>query len=115
MQRLKTCTWAEVHAIESMVQHHAQVYNCAQQSLLDLGANASLIDQYKVLECQDLRVDTAMIAPNVCGQRNKSLPWFWSMDVQRDADVGAWMNDCRHIPVLVHSDLCLTNNFKCSL
>jgi hypothetical protein len=28
-QRLKTCTWAEVHAVKSTVQHHAQVYNCA--------------------------------------------------------------------------------------
>ncbi|KAH9026760.1 hypothetical protein EDB85DRAFT_1868785, partial [Lactarius pseudohatsudake] len=27
------------------------------------------------------------------GQRNKSLPWFWTMDVRRDADVGEWMED----------------------
>ena len=40
-QRLKTCTWAEVHAVESMVQHHAWVYNCVWQAMLDLGAEAS--------------------------------------------------------------------------
>ncbi|KAN0121377.1 hypothetical protein V8E52_003273 [Russula decolorans] len=92
-QRLKTRAWAEVHAVESTVQHHAQVYNRAQQSMLDLGADASLLDRYKVLERQHLRTNTTVIAPNVRGQRNKSLPWFWSMDVRRDADVGAWMND----------------------
>lgn len=98
-QRLKTRAWAEVHAVESTVQHHARVYNRARQSTLDLGADASLLDRYKILKRQDLRVDTAVIAPNVRGQRNKPLPWFWSLDVRRDADVGAWMNDCRCILV----------------
>jgi len=97
MQRLKTCAWAEVHAVKSTVQHHAWVYNCMRKSMLDLDAEASLLDWYKSLEWQDLRIDTTVIAPNVCGQWNKSLLWFWSMDVQRDADVRAWMNDCRHI------------------
>lgn len=108
-QRLKTRAWAEVHAVESTVQHHARVYNRARQSILDLGADVSLLDSYKVLERQDLRIDTTVIAPDVRGQRNKSLPWFWSMDVRRDADVGPWMNDCRYIPVLVHSDGCSIN------
>jgi len=96
-QRLKTRAWAEVHAVESTVQHHAWVYNRARQSMLDLDAEAPLLDRYKALGRQDLRINTTIIAPNVHGQRNKSLPWFWSMDVRRDADVGAWMNDCRCI------------------
>jgi hypothetical protein len=69
--------------------------------MLDLGADTSLLDQYKVLKRQDLRIDTTVIAPHVCGQWNKSLPWFWSMDVWRDADVGAWMND--YMCILVYS------------
>ena len=101
-QRLKTRAWTEVHAVESTVQHHARVYNRARQSMLDLGADASLLDRYKVLSRQDLRIDTTVISPNVRGQRNTSLPWFWSMDIRRDADVGAWMNDCRCISDHVH-------------
>ena len=49
-QRLKTRAWTEVHAVESTVQHHARVYNRARQSMLGLGADASLLDRYKVLE-----------------------------------------------------------------
>ena len=45
--------------------------------MLDLGADTSILDRYKVLERQDLKIDTVVIAPDVCGQRNKSLPWFW--------------------------------------
>lgn len=73
-QRLKTRAWGEVHAVESTVQHHARVYNSARRSMVDLGAEDSLLDRYKVLRRQDLRTDTTIIAPNVRGQRNKPLP-----------------------------------------
>jgi hypothetical protein len=91
------------------------VYNHAWQSIENLGANASLLNRYKVLERQDLKIDMAVIAPNVHGQRNKSLPWFWSMDVKRDAHVGTWMNDCGHIPFHTHYDGRSSTEFKCSL
>ena len=100
-QRLKMRAWGEVHAVESTVQHHARVYSRARRSIVDLGAEASLLDRYKILERRDLRIDTAVIAPSVRGQRNESLPWFWSMDVRRDTDTGAWMNDCRPIFILI--------------
>ena len=93
-QRLKTRAWAGVHAVESTVQHHARVYVRARQAMVDLGASASILERYKVLTRQDLGVKTSVIAPHVRGQRNKSLPWFWTMDVQRDTDVGEWIEDC---------------------
>ena len=52
------------------------MYNRAQQSIIDLGADASLLDRYKALKHEDLKTDTTVIAPGVRGQRNKSLPWF---------------------------------------
>jgi hypothetical protein len=93
-QRLKTRAWAEVHAAESTVQHHARVYMRARQAIVDLEADTLLLDRYKVLTRQDLSVKTSIIAPQVRGQRNKMLPWFWTMDVRRDTDVGEWMEDC---------------------
>ena len=98
-QRLKTRAWAGVHAVESTVQHHARVYTRARQAMVDLGAAANILDRYKVLRRQDLSVKTTVLAPDVRGQRNKSLPWFWTMDVRRDADVGEWMEDCEYFPV----------------
>ncbi|KAH9048382.1 hypothetical protein EDB84DRAFT_1434385 [Lactarius hengduanensis] len=92
-QRLKTRAWAEVHTAESTVQHHARVYTRARQAMVDLGVGSTLLDRYKVLRRQDLSVKTSVIAPHVRGQRNKLLPWFWTMDVRRDADIGEWMED----------------------
>ncbi|KAH9052629.1 hypothetical protein EDB87DRAFT_1570304, partial [Lactarius vividus] len=58
--------------------------------------------RYKVLRCKDLSVKTSVIAPHVHGQWNKSLPWFWTMDVWRDANVGEWMEDCMCFSVLTY-------------
>jgi hypothetical protein len=98
-QRLKTCAWADVHAIESTVQQHAAAYTHARQAIVDLGASSDLLHQYKLLTCQDLTIKTTILAPHVRGQRNKSLPWFWTMDVLRDADIGEWMKDCTYLSV----------------
>jgi len=95
-QRLKLRAWGDVHDVESTVQHHARVYMRARQAIVDLGAEAFLLERYKVLKRQDLSVQTSVIAPSVRGQRNKSLPWFWTMDVRRDADVRPWMEDCAY-------------------
>ena len=43
-QRLKTCAWAGVHAVESTIQHHAQVYLCGWKAMVDLGAGSNLLD-----------------------------------------------------------------------
>jgi hypothetical protein len=102
-QRLKTRAWAEVQAVESTVQQHARVYTRARKAMVDLGASADLLDRYKVLKRQDLSVRTSIIAPHIRGQRNKSLPWFWTMDVRGDADVGSWMEDCASFSVFICS------------
>ena len=43
-QRLKTCAWAEVHAVESTVQHNSRVYVCARKMIIDLGARNDPLD-----------------------------------------------------------------------
>jgi hypothetical protein len=98
MQRLKTHAWAGVHAVESMVQHHAQVYTRAQQAIVDLEAATNLLDRYKVLRHKDLSVKTAVISPQEQEQQNRSLPWFWTLDVQQDSDVRERMEDCMCFP-----------------
>jgi hypothetical protein len=113
-QRLKTRAWQGVHNVESMVQHHASVYTRARKAMVDLGADAPLLERYKVLTRQDLSVKTSVIAPQVRGQRNKSLPWFWTMDVRRDTDIGPWMEDCAYSSIYA-DDRTKWRNLICSL
>ena len=72
-QRLKLCAWAEVQTAESTVQHNAWVYMHAQQAIVDLGATDSLLDWYKVLTQQDLKVQTSVIARFVDSRINHWL------------------------------------------
>ncbi|KAF8264127.1 hypothetical protein EI94DRAFT_1594473 [Lactarius quietus] len=62
--------------------------------MVDLGASDNLLEWYKILTWQHLSVKTSVIVPQVQGQWNTTLPWFWTMDVQWDTDVGEWMEDC---------------------
>jgi hypothetical protein len=101
-QRLKTRAWAKVHAVESTVPQHAWAYVHGWKAMVDLGAGADLLDQYKVLRRQDLSVKTTVILPQVRGQWNESLAWFWTMDVWWDTEVGEWMEDCTS-PFCPHS------------
>jgi hypothetical protein len=70
--------------------------------MVDLGASTDLLDWYKVLKHQDLSIKTTVISPQVWGQWNKSLPWFWTMDVWQDTDVGEWIEDCTS-PFSIHT------------
>jgi hypothetical protein len=62
---------------------------------------------------QDLSVKTSVIASDVRGLRNKSLAWFWTMDIRKDADVGEWMEDCMCFLFCLH--LNNNDNLLCSL
>ena len=103
MQRLKMRAWVEVHTVESTVQHNSRIYVRARKAMVDLGASTDLLDRYKVLRPQDLSVKTSIITPHVQGQQNKPLPWFWTMDVRQDTDVGEWMEDCTSFSVHTYS------------
>jgi hypothetical protein len=101
-QRLKTRAWAEVHTVELTVQHQAWVYIHGWKAMVDLGVSTDLLDWYKVLKHQDLTIKTTIISSQIWEQQNKSLPWFWTMDVWWDTDVGEWMEDCTS-PCSVHT------------
>lgn len=101
-QKFKTRAWTGVQGVESTVQQHARLYMRARKAIEDLGAGAPLLDRYKVLTRQDLSVKTSVIASDVRGLRNKSLAWFWTMDIRKDADVGEWMEDCTCFSLCLH-------------
>ncbi|KAG1751739.1 hypothetical protein EDB19DRAFT_1618084, partial [Suillus lakei] len=54
--------------------------------------------KYRVLEKSDLKATSVVTDPNAQGQRNSTLPWFWSLDIQGDSVSNDWMNECESIP-----------------
>ncbi|KAG2103721.1 uncharacterized protein F5147DRAFT_654633 [Suillus discolor] len=70
-QAMATRAWAQVHSVDRA--------------------------RYQILAKEHLKVSTAVADPNTRGQRNDVLPWFWSLDVQRDSDSSEWLNEFYHV------------------
>jgi len=60
-----------------------------------LGALEELLKTYQVLHNADLRTTTALVNPKLPGQRNRSLAWFWHLDVDQDVTGNQWMEECK--------------------
>ncbi|KAL4080463.1 hypothetical protein J3A83DRAFT_4084854 [Scleroderma citrinum] len=80
-----------------MVRRHAAVYQKCCSQMIALGANSSILDQYRDLEHHDLQVTTAVADLNACGHCNEHLAWFWAMDIPKDTNTNDWMSEFYHI------------------
>ncbi|KAH9942125.1 hypothetical protein B0H21DRAFT_696451, partial [Amylocystis lapponica] len=77
-QHNKTRAWGDVNAVDRTLQHHARVYSKARKAMVSLGAPEALLNHYKVLRQEDLKVSTAVADPNMRGQRATTMAWFWT-------------------------------------
>ncbi|KIK73879.1 hypothetical protein PAXRUDRAFT_117489, partial [Paxillus rubicundulus Ve08.2h10] len=66
-------------------------YRASCQAMVALSANDDILAQYQGLSKDHLKISGAVAEPNARGHRNDTLPWFWSMDVARDAEANTWM------------------------
>jgi len=90
----KTRSWDEILQVDGSVRHHARVYCRARAAFKRLGADASEMARFQPLTRAQLSVTTARIDPSLRGQRDSSLAWFWSMDVQADGQAAHGMTEC---------------------
>jgi hypothetical protein len=93
-QSRKTRAWDGVNALEVAIKQYSAVYSAARRALVHLGASAEVLKKYKLLRRDDLRASTLIVDPNIPGQRNAKLSWFWSIDVNRDTLNNSWMQEC---------------------
>lgn len=53
--------WSKVHAVSWWVQHHHQIYNTAQNGLVQLSASEDIQTKYQVLHWNQLKVTTQIL------------------------------------------------------
>lgn len=92
-QARSTRAWSQVHAVERVVKLNARIYSKCRMQLGKLGAD-DILTKYRPLEKADLKASTAVADPNARGQRNSTLAWFWSLDVEGDSASSDWMTEC---------------------
>ncbi|KAG1814166.1 hypothetical protein DFJ58DRAFT_740006 [Suillus subalutaceus] len=96
-QARSTRAWAWVHSVDKILHLNVQIYSKCCSQLIHLGAN-DLLAKFRPLEKADLKATTVVADPNARSQRNSTLAWFWSIDVQGDSTSNDWMNEfyCVH-------------------
>ncbi|KAG1873904.1 hypothetical protein F4604DRAFT_1925476 [Suillus subluteus] len=91
-QAQSTCAWARVHSVDKILHLNVQMYSKCRSQLIHLGADDLLV-KLRPLEKANLKATTVVADPNARGQRNSTLAWFWSIDVQGDSTSNDWMNE----------------------
>ncbi|KIK90881.1 hypothetical protein PAXRUDRAFT_150922, partial [Paxillus rubicundulus Ve08.2h10] len=63
-QSANTHTWGKVHQADMVLSRHAQIYRKCCKAMVALEADETLLERYKPLVNQDLKVTTAISDPN---------------------------------------------------
>jgi hypothetical protein len=102
-----TRAWNQVNVVSKAVALNAKKYAVCRTQLSKLGAT-ELLTKFLPLQKGDLKASSAVADPSARGQRNSTLPWFWSLDVQGDSSDSDWMTECM-LPLITFCRLPLTN------
>jgi hypothetical protein len=96
-QSRATRAWDHVKAVEHTAALNRRIYNRARKQMSLLGAEQRVLDKYKVLTKDDMKISTVVAEPNARGHRDDTLSWFWSMDVEGDSTSDDWMSECKYL------------------
>ncbi|KAG1797829.1 uncharacterized protein HD556DRAFT_1431037 [Suillus plorans] len=91
-QASTTWAWAQVHSVKHVINLNSMIYKKCRSQLSNLGAY-HMLQKYRLLERTELKANSAVADPNIRGQRNLTLPWFRSLDVQGDLVSNDWLNE----------------------
>ncbi|KAG2033074.1 hypothetical protein BDR03DRAFT_872783, partial [Suillus americanus] len=89
-QASSTRAWTQVRSVEAVVNLNASIYLKCWLQLAKL-PDHNLLKKYLPLKKEDLKASSVVADPNARGQRDTSLSWFWSLDVQGDTSRNDWM------------------------
>ncbi|KAG1770770.1 hypothetical protein EV702DRAFT_1181574 [Suillus placidus] len=89
-QALKTRAWSQVTSVQQAVSLHASIYTKTRKQMMKLEPGQEQLQKYKPLLREQLKISTAVGDPNARGQRNESLAWFWSVEVDLGGPDQSW-------------------------
>jgi hypothetical protein len=92
-QKTKTRAWKAVDVATAAVQQHARSYCLAQHAIVQLIADPSILSKYPALKKQDLTISRDVVEENRLGQKSEHLSWVWRLDIGKDLDKDAWMDE----------------------
>ena len=113
-QVTNTQAWRRIKSVDAVLRRYVTIYRKCRSTMVSLGAEAEVLQQYQALSDADLWVTTSVLNLNGSGHRNENLAWFWSMDIPWDTDVGDRMSECKqsdirccYIPLICSAVYCI--------
>jgi hypothetical protein len=92
-QKTKSRAWKAINVATAAVQQHARSYCLAQHAIVQLNADPSTLSKYPPLQKQDLTISRDIVEENRLGQKSEHLSWVWRLDIGKDLDKDAWMDE----------------------
>lgn len=80
----------ELFGVDIKLAQHARCYRSARRALVDLDAPGPVLAKYRELQREDLKASTAIVDPNMRGQRSNKLPWIWTVQSETKEEKEAW-------------------------
>ncbi|KAH6908105.1 hypothetical protein BKA70DRAFT_1372112 [Coprinopsis sp. MPI-PUGE-AT-0042] len=87
----KTRGYTAISNVDQHMRLNIKIYHKSRWALSRLGAEQSVMNRYRRITKSDTKAITAIYQPNARGQRNKSLSWIWTTDVQGDSARSAYL------------------------
>ena len=96
----KTRAWDEVNRTTAQILKYVRGYRRARQAMERLGAEKSILEKYKEIKDEDLKMSSDLIEENRFGQKNDVMAWFWKIDGQKGNQDDKWMLECMYCIVM---------------
>ena len=85
-----------MESTDEKVNSHVHAYKRARQAMVTLGADEDIMQWFKDIMPEDIKVSTDVTEEVRWNQRNEVLPWFWrSREANEEQRNNEWMNECR--------------------
>ena len=93
-QRTMTRAWDSIHRADKQIRGAVQCYQLARTALQNLGVASGLLERYKEIQKEDLKMSRDVVEENRVGQRSSELPWFWRLDRKWEKNRDEFLKEC---------------------
>ena len=74
---VRTRARSTIATLNYRIGYHCRVYNRCRSAMVKLGAEKEVLDNFRILNRQDIRSSSALLNPNEPGSSRLKLSWIW--------------------------------------
>lgn len=95
---VRTRARSTLSKLSHSVSFHCIAYRRCRAAMERLGATPDILNQYQLIQAEDIKTSTALLDPNKPGSTTLRLSWIWQLDsLEPHSSVGA-LQECALLP-----------------